>query len=112
MARHWKTVLSLIVQLALVTAPGVQTLTHGPATLAAKADPAAWHAEQDDCGETDAPKHHDATDHDHTPPALVAAGASVPIARTGDAMNRTARSLSGPRGADPGRPPPGATRTA
>ncbi len=57
-------VLILLVSLGL--APVTDAVTHGPGTLAAEADHAAWHAEKDEVWQADGHQHHDATDHDHS----------------------------------------------
>lgn len=55
----------LLLLLSLGSAPVVDALTHGPGTLAAEADHAAWHAEKGEVWQADSHQHHDATDHDH-----------------------------------------------
>jgi len=52
--------------LSLGSAPVVDALTHGPGTLAAEADHAAWHAEKGEIWQADGHQHHDSTDHDHS----------------------------------------------
>lgn len=52
--------------LSLGAAPVTDALTHGPGTLVAKADHAAWHAERGETSHAESHPHHDATDHDHS----------------------------------------------
>jgi len=56
----------LTLLLSLGSAPVVDALTHGPSTLAAEADHAAWHAQKGEVWQADGHKHHDSTDHDHS----------------------------------------------
>ncbi len=58
--------------LSLGSAPVVDALTHGPGTLAAEADHAAWHAEKGEIRQADGHKHHDSTDHDHSTVIILA----------------------------------------
>ncbi|MDP3342329.1 hypothetical protein [Frigidibacter sp.] len=55
----------LMLLLSLGSAPVVNALTHGPGTLAAEADHAAWHAEKGETWQAESHQHHDSTDHDH-----------------------------------------------
>ena len=55
----------LMLLLSLGSAPVVDAVTHGPGTLAAEADHAAWHAEKGEIWQADSHQHHDSTDHDH-----------------------------------------------
>ena len=72
----------LMLLLSLGSAPMVDALTHGPGTLAAKADHAAWHAEKGEVWQADSHQHHDSTDHDHTTSVtLRVAGAYTEIKR-------------------------------
>ena len=57
---------ALMLLLSLGSAPVVDALTHGPGTLAAEADHAAWHAEKGETWQADSHHHHDSTDHDHS----------------------------------------------
>jgi len=63
----------LILLLSLGSAPVMDALTHGPGTLAAEADHAAWHAEKGDVWQADSHQHHDSTDHDHAWSVILAA---------------------------------------
>ncbi|MDO8885104.1 MAG: hypothetical protein U0934_08545 [Pseudotabrizicola sp.] len=56
---------ALLLLLSLGSAPVMDALTHGPGTLAAEADHAAWHAEKGEVWQADSHQHHDGTDHDH-----------------------------------------------
>ena len=56
---------ALLLLLSLGSAPVVDALTHGPGTLVAEADHAAWHAEKGEVWQADSHQHHDSTDHDH-----------------------------------------------
>lgn len=56
----------LMLLLSLGSAPVADALTHGPGTLAAEADHAAWHAEKGEIWQADDHQHHDSTDHDHS----------------------------------------------
>lgn len=56
----------LILLVSLGFAPVTDAVTHGPGTLAAEADHAAWHAEKGEVWQADGHKHHDSTDHDHS----------------------------------------------
>ena len=56
---------ALLLLLSLGSAPVVDALTHGPGTLVAEADHAAWHAEKGEVWQADSHQHHDGTDHDH-----------------------------------------------
>lgn len=60
-----RTLAVMILLLSLGSAPVVDALTHGPGTLAAEADHAAWHAEKGEVRQVDSHQHHDSTDHDH-----------------------------------------------
>ena len=66
--RRWNWVLrslAVLLLLSLGSAPVVDSLTHGPGTMAAEADHAAWHAEKSEVWQADSHQHHDSTDHDH-----------------------------------------------
>lgn len=56
----------LMLLLSLAFAPVTNALTHGPGTLAAEADHAAWHAEKGEVWQAEGHTHHDSTDHDHS----------------------------------------------
>lgn len=60
-----RTLVALMLLLSFGSAPVVDALTHGPGTLAAEADHAAWHAEKGEVWQADSHQHHDSTDHDH-----------------------------------------------
>ena len=62
----------LTLLLSLGSAPVVDALTHGPGTLAAEADHAAWHAEKGEVWQADSHQHHDSTDHDHSTVIILA----------------------------------------
>jgi hypothetical protein len=62
----------LMLLLSLGSAPVVDALTHGPGTLAAEADHAAWHAEKGEVWQADSHQHHDSTDHDHATSVILA----------------------------------------
>ena len=55
----------LMLLLSLGSAPVVVAVTHGPGTLVAEADHAAWHSEKGEVWQADSHQHHDSTDHDH-----------------------------------------------
>ena len=61
----------LMLLLSLGSAPVIDALTHGPGTLAAEADHAAWHAEKGEVWQADSHQHHDSTDHDHATSAIL-----------------------------------------
>jgi hypothetical protein len=62
----------LTLLLSLGSAPVVDALTHGPGTLAAEADHAAWHAEKGEIWPAQRDQHHDSTDHDHSTVIILA----------------------------------------
>ena len=71
---HWviRALAVLMLLLSLGSAPVVGALTHGPGTLAAEADHAAWHAEKAEGWQADSHQHHDSTDHDHATSVILA----------------------------------------
>ena len=64
--------LAVLLLLSIGSAPVVDALTHGPGTLAAEADHAAWHADKGEIGQADGHQHHDSTDHDHATSVILA----------------------------------------
>lgn len=65
--------LAAIVLLSLGVASVTDALTHGPDTLLAKAEHAAFHADRGEHWAATGHPHHDASDHDHATPAILAA---------------------------------------
>jgi hypothetical protein len=61
----------VLVLLALLLAPVTDAVTHGPGTLVAQADHAAWHAERGELWQSDGHQHHDVEDHDHAVSAIL-----------------------------------------
>ncbi len=95
----------LMLLLSFGSAPVVDALTHGPGTLAAEADDAAWHAEKGEVWQADSHQHHDCTDHDHaTSVILVSQEAAIfdlrAAAESGDPLTLSGAIRDGPR-----RPP-------
>ena len=68
-----RTLAALMLLLSLGSAPEMDALTHGPGTLVAEADHAAWHAEKGEVWQADSHQHHDSTDHDHAWSVILAA---------------------------------------
>lgn len=56
----------LMLLLSLAFALVTDAVAHGPGTLAAEADHAAWHADKGEIWQAEGHTHHDSTDHDHT----------------------------------------------
>ena len=78
---------TLMVTLALATAPAIEAVKHGPAVVAAEADHRAFHAEHGHFHGVPASDHHDTGDHDHVGAAVL----SAPGADLHPAPERTLR---------------------
>lgn len=65
---------AIVLLLSLGTAPMTNAMTHGPGTLAAEAEHAAFHAERGEHGTAAGHPHHDASDHDHATPVILTDG--------------------------------------
>lgn len=96
-----------VLLLSLGFAPVTDALTHGPGTVVAKADHAAWHMElgQHGHGHGHGDGHHDSTDHDHStsvilPAPLAATHIAPPTISLAKGLRRTGITRDGPR-----RPP-------
>ena len=57
---------AVVLLLSLGFAPVTDALNHGPGTLAAEADHAAWHATRGELWQADVHQHHDSSEHDHS----------------------------------------------
>ena len=64
---------AIVLLLSLGIAPVTDALTHGPGTLLAKAAHAAFHADRGEHWAATGHPHHDASDHDHATPTILAA---------------------------------------
>ena len=64
---------AIVLLLSLGVASVTDALTHGPGTLLAKAEHAAFHADRGEHWAATGHPHHDASDHDHATPAILAA---------------------------------------
>ena len=62
----------LMLVLSLGSAPVLDASTHGPGTLVAEADHAAFHAAQGETPQAGSHQHHDSTDHDHAMSVILA----------------------------------------
>ncbi|NUB43423.1 hypothetical protein GEU84_003430 [Fertoebacter nigrum] len=62
---------ALMLLLSLAIAPVTDAVTHGPATLVAEAEHAAFHAERGGHWSAADHTHHDASVHDHASPAIL-----------------------------------------
>lgn len=65
-SRVFRPLAVLLLLLSLGSAAVTDALTHGPGTLTAEADHAAWHAEKGEAWPAQGHQHHDSTDHDHS----------------------------------------------
>ena len=97
--------LAVLVLLALVFAPVADRLTHGPGALVAEADQLAWHAERGEAWQSAAHTHHDASDHDHSKPALLAEVLATKVAFSALRLRPSLQRLSGGTVAALRRPP-------
>lgn len=86
---------ALVLLMSLGGAPVVNALTHGPGTLVAEADHAAWHAAQGDLWQADDHQHHDASDHDHSKPAILADITATKVAFPATLLRPSLQRMSG-----------------
>jgi|GEM_PF-891151 len=94
-----------VLLLSLGFAPVTDAMTHGPGTVVAEADHAAWHMEQGHHGHGHGHGHHDSADHDHStsvilPTPLAETHIAPPTIWLTKGLRRTGITRDGPR-----RPP-------